>query len=225
MSCSVLFEEQVRVPFVASLEEFRHWARSDEFPERGRIDYIGGQIEVDMSPEDLFTHGTLKTEVSSKIYVRVQELRAGEVFIDLARISCPDADLSVEPDIVFVSNRSFDSGRVQLVAKASDEPGRYIEIEGPPDLVVEIVSDASVTKDTKRLPEAYSKAGVKELWIIDARKKILEFSIYHGQRSGLMLVPADKNGFTRSSVLRRRYRLARRFSPRGWALYKLYERE
>jgi Uma2 family endonuclease len=224
MSSAVLFEEQVRVPFVTSLEEFREWAQSEDFPERGRIDYIGGQIEVDMSPEDLFTHGTLKTEVASKIYLRVQKLKAGEVFIDRARISCPDADLSVEPDVVFVSNRSFDSGRVRLIPKASEEPGRFIELEGPPDLVVEVVSDASVTKDTKRLPAAYSKAGVKELWIIDARKTTLEFSIYHHGRTGLSLVPADKNGFKQSSVLRCRYRLTRKFSPRGWAVYKLHER-
>ena len=39
-------------------------AAPDDFPERGRIDYIAGQIEVDMSPEDLFTHGSLKTEIA-----------------------------------------------------------------------------------------------------------------------------------------------------------------
>lgn len=56
---TVLFEEQVEVPLsIQTLEDFRRWALSDDFPERGRIDYIDGRIEVDMSPEDMFTHGT-----------------------------------------------------------------------------------------------------------------------------------------------------------------------
>ena len=46
-----------------SLDDFRRWALSDDFPETGRIDFIEGRIEVDMAPEDLFCHGTLKTEI------------------------------------------------------------------------------------------------------------------------------------------------------------------
>jgi hypothetical protein len=30
------------------------------------------------------------------------------------------------------------SGRVRLVPKAGDKPGRYVEVEGAPDLIVEI---------------------------------------------------------------------------------------
>ena len=63
MATSVIFEEQIEIPFVRSLRDFRDWALSDRFPEQARIDYIAGCIEVDMSPEDVFTHGTLKTEI------------------------------------------------------------------------------------------------------------------------------------------------------------------
>ncbi len=66
MSCAVLFEEQLRIPPINSLADFRQWLRADDFPERGRIDYIAGQIEVDMSPEDLYTHGSLKTEIATR---------------------------------------------------------------------------------------------------------------------------------------------------------------
>jgi Uma2 family endonuclease len=58
----------------------------------------------------------------------------------------------------------LDSGRARFVPKAGAEPGRYVEVEGPPDLIVEIVSDASVAQDTHRLPEAYVRAGVTEFW-------------------------------------------------------------
>ena len=65
LATSVIFEEQIEVPLRwRSLADFRRWAASDEFPEKGRIDFIAGRIEVDMSPEDLFCHGTLKSELA-----------------------------------------------------------------------------------------------------------------------------------------------------------------
>ena len=70
-----------------------------------------------------------------------------------------------------IFHNEFVAGRVRLVPKASSETADYIEIEGPPDLIVEIVSDSSVCKDTKRLPAAYFAAGVPEFWLVDARRR------------------------------------------------------
>ncbi len=65
MAASVVFEEQLEIPLnLQTLEDFRQWALSDSFPDRGRIDFIAGRIEVDMSPEEIYCHGTLKTELS-----------------------------------------------------------------------------------------------------------------------------------------------------------------
>ncbi len=63
MASSVVFEDRIEIPYFRSLAEFRQWASSDDFPEQGRIDYIRGRIEVDMSPENVFFHGSVKTEV------------------------------------------------------------------------------------------------------------------------------------------------------------------
>ncbi len=64
MASSVIFEEQVAIPLgIASLAQFREWAASEDFPQRGRIDFIAGDIEVDMSPEDLLCHGSPKIEI------------------------------------------------------------------------------------------------------------------------------------------------------------------
>ena len=52
-----------------------------------------------------------------------------------------------------------------------------MELEGP-DLVVEIVSDSSVTKDTQRLPLSYWQAGVTEYWLVDVGGERLSFQIY-----------------------------------------------
>jgi Uma2 family endonuclease len=224
MSCAVLFEEQLRIPPINSLADFRKWLRAGDFPERGRIDYVAGQIEVDMSPEDLYMHGSPKTEIATVINNRVKLLDCGEVYIDRARISCPDADLSVEPDVVFLSDETLDGGSIQLVSKASQEPDRYIEIEGAPDLVVEIVSDSSESKDTKRLPQSYFLAGVKELWIVDVRKSPLKFVIYYRGKRGFAPAPVQKDGFAHSKALNADYSLQRQRNLKGRLRYTLHER-
>ncbi len=56
------------------------------------------------------------------------------------------AGLSAEPDLTFVSWAGFETGRDQLERRADSE-ANYVEITGSPALVVEIVSDSSVTKE------------------------------------------------------------------------------
>ena len=170
MATAVVIDDTLTIPGCDGLAGFRGWTRSPGFPSTGRIDWIAGSIEVDMSPENLFTHGTLKTEIAAKIYARVRAADLGEVFIDRTRLVCPAADLSVEPDVVFVSHAAVEAGRARFVPAAAGQAGGFIEVEGAADLVVEILSDSSVGKDTRRLPEAYARAGVGELWLVDARR-------------------------------------------------------
>ncbi len=55
-------EETLRIPEDAFIfEGFQRWAESADFPENGRIDYLEGNVYVDMSPEDLYTHSSPKT--------------------------------------------------------------------------------------------------------------------------------------------------------------------
>src|SRR3954470_3843389 len=99
-----LCEEDIRIPPQATrdLTGFRSWAVSPCFPERGRIDFLAGDLEVDMSPEDLHTHGLVKSGISTALYRMVVGGGLGEVYIDRGRVSSPRADLSVEPDVVAV---------------------------------------------------------------------------------------------------------------------------
>ena len=49
-------EESFEIPAAAfTFEGFRRWAQSDSFPETGRIDYLAGDVDVDMSPEEIST--------------------------------------------------------------------------------------------------------------------------------------------------------------------------
>jgi len=222
MATTIRFEDSVEIPLnIRSLADFRRWATSDAFPEQGRIDYVAGSIEVDMSPEDLHTHGKLKTELVAVLWQRIKQNQLGELYTDRARVSCPDAELSVEPDLVFVSNTSLDTGRVRLVPKSGGLPDRYIELEGPPDLVVEIVSDASVGKDTERLPAAYFRTGVEEFWLIDARPPELLFRIHRRGPTAFEPVAPDPDGYQHSAVLACPYRLDRTRNPQGRLTFDL----
>jgi Uma2 family endonuclease len=226
MTTTVLFEEQIEIPLdIGSLADFRRWALSDRFPETGRIDFVAGRIEVDMSPEDLFCHGTLKVELVRVLGQRVKDASLGHLFTDRTRVSSVDAGLSVEPDIVLNCHETLRSGRVRLVPKSGGRPGQYVEVEGPPDLIVEIVSDTSVRKDTERLPVAYFRAGVREFWLADARSEPIVFRIHHRSPSAFQPVASDPDGFQPSAVFNTYFRLDARRDDRGHWAFDLRERQ
>jgi Uma2 family endonuclease len=217
----VLLDQGLEIPTIRNLAEFRRWALSDAFPQRGRIDYLDGRIEVDMSPEDVFTHGTLKSEIARAITRRVDELDLGHTLISDTRVSSAPADLSAEPDIIVLTHQALDEGRVRLIPKASGEPDRFVEVEGGPDLVVEIVSDSSEQKDLRRLPSAYFKAGVHELWLLDARGAEVRFGIHHRAEESFQTAAADDAGYQPSPVLQARLRIVRTRHARGHWTYRL----
>ncbi|MHB2019956.1 MAG: Uma2 family endonuclease [Candidatus Xenobia bacterium] len=212
MEPSVILQEGLAIPsrVLGHLDEFRAWTLSDEFPCIGRIDYLQGNVEVDMSPEDLMRHGVVKVKLSAYILGVVEGSDLGLVFSDSTRYVHSAVGLSCEPDIVFLSWAGVEAGRARYVESS---PGKIMEIEGSATLVVEIVSDSSVDKDLKRLPRLYAQAGVEELWIVDARSNTLRFEIRHPYQGEWR--PAEEHeGFQRSGVLRRELRLRREPSRR-----------
>jgi Uma2 family endonuclease len=167
--------KEVAIPAnLDSLEAFRRWADSDAYPDTGRYSWLQGQLLVDVELEELFTHNLLKTAVTVALDGWNRAHRRGYVFSDGVRLTHKGVDLSVEPDVVFTSFESVQQGRVQLV---SGRLGSLIELEGSPDLVVEIVSPASVKMDKQMLRELYWQAGLGEYWLIDARREPVSFEL------------------------------------------------
>src|SRR5882672_3459448 len=122
-----LLPEGVEIPAgISDLAGFRAGATSDAFPESGRIDWVSGRMEVDMSPEDLNTHGSPKSAIAIQLGNLIQEADRGMVFIDRARLSSPEADLSVEPDVLVLLLSTLKAGRARLIPKASGAEGRFI---------------------------------------------------------------------------------------------------
>jgi hypothetical protein len=103
----VIGEDQVVIPKgVVDLASFRQWTYQDDFPENGRIDFINGSIEIDLSPEQLFAHGRLKVEISGTLLALLT--RSDWMIVsDSTRIASIEADLSAEPDIAVLSKSRF----------------------------------------------------------------------------------------------------------------------
>lgn len=217
--------EGVRVPTnLTDLGTFRRWARSDAFPEKYRIDWIDGEMEIDMSPEDLNTHGSPKLAIARKLAALVEDGDRGMVYVEATRMSVPAADLSAEPDVVVVVFETVESERIRLIPRARGGEGRFVELEGPADLVVECVSDSSENKDLRRLKEAYGRAGVPEYWLVDARVSPPLLTVHRNARRACRAVARHSDGFTPSSVLGVAVRL-RELQPRaGLVRYRLETR-
>ena len=144
-----LDDPAIRIPArAATLAGCRAWALSDEFPKRGRFSFINGELFIDMSPEELEARNKVKTEVVFAIANLDKGLDLGEFYSDGPLVTNEAADLSTEPDGTFVTWRSFAAGRGRLTP-LEDRPGQYIELQGPPDWVLEVVSQSSVAQDTR----------------------------------------------------------------------------
>src|SRR5437773_2708242 len=109
MAKVVVDEEQVRIPAcVTDLESFRRWAHSDDFPEQGRICFLEGEVWIDMSNEELFTHALVKGEYITVLTILVHAADSGYLFPDGVLLTCLDAAFSSGPDAVFVSNAALE---------------------------------------------------------------------------------------------------------------------
>jgi Uma2 family endonuclease len=214
----------VRIPTSAlTLAGFRDWATSDEFPEHIRVAFIGQEIFIEMSNEDLETHATVKMEVQHVLYTLVRDLKLGKFYGDGVLVSNEEASVSNNPDASFFTLESFRSGRVRLVPKPERED-RYREIEGTPDWVLEVISDSSVVKDTERLRQAYHRAGIREYWLIDARSNDIAFQILYHRKDGYEAAP-QRGGWQQSRVFGHSFRLERQQDELGLWEYTLHIRK
>ena len=217
---AVIIDETVFIPRNAfSFDGFQDWCFSDAFPEAGRIDYLGGTIELELNqagtrPEDLFTHNAVRSEIGARLHLLLSDGNLGEVFSKGARVVSPKAQLSFEPDLVVVLQESLERGRVRYAGILGDVSERLREIEGAPDLIVEVLSDTSSEKDNKSLPSLCIQAGIPELWLIDARGENLRFHIHELRDDQYRNLDATPEGWIRSPRLGQAFRLIRRSAQR-----------
>src|SRR5947209_2762335 len=133
MSTLVVDGHFVHVPgWVVDLTAFRRWFSSDEFPETGRICFLNGEVWVDMSKEQVFSHNQVKNEFNIVLGGLVKAGRLGRFLPDGILLTNVEANLSSQLDATFVSYETLRSGRIRLEEGTREG---YLELAGTPDLV------------------------------------------------------------------------------------------
>jgi Uma2 family endonuclease len=140
------------------------------FPEDGkRHEIIDGDHYVTPSPETY--HQSLSFRLGVQLYHQIEEPKRGRVFPAPMDVLLSQVDI-VEPDTVVV----LEGSRARITQK---------NIEGPPDLLVEILSPSTSERDRGLKKSLYERAGVPEYWVIDPRARRLEQYVLEGGRYAL----------------------------------------
>ena len=163
---------------------YEEWARWSE--EGVRSEWVAGEVVVFMpaTPVHLRAIGLFY----ALLLWYIGKVPMGEVFLFGLHVKFPIA--AREPDVLFI---------------ARDNPARIegARLFGIPDLVVEVISDDSVKRDTKEKFAEYEAAGIPEYWLFDPRPSQQWAKLYvleeHGHYTELL---PDEHGRLRSRVVR-----------------------
>lgn len=209
----VVIEDKMFIPgWINSLQEYRRWAESDEYPQNGWVSYLDGKIWVDANMEEFLAHNQVKYAFNGMFFNHLTQHPLGRFVPDRMLLVNEVANLSTEPDGLFFFWATMQSGRLRLV------PGKktgYTQLEGTPDVVLEIVSDSSKGKDLTTLRDLYWKAQIPEYWLVDARGDAIGFDILRHSAEGYQAtISAD--GWVRSEILGRSFRIERTVDPLGF---------
>jgi Uma2 family endonuclease len=208
----------IAVPeWVTDIEAFRRWTASRSCPHEYRLGWLKGEVWIDVSKEQTFTHIRLKTKIGMRLSLLAEEDKLGLYLGDGLLLSNFAADFAGNPDGTFLTYDTLRSDRVRLI---EGKRGGFTELQGAPDMVLEVVSDSSVFKDYDLLRKAYWEAGIREYWLVDARKTPLTFVILrHGPRGYVAVRKQD--GWVKSPVFGRAFRLTQTRDAVGHPEYSL----
>ena len=172
------------------LQEQRIAMTFEEFlalPENLHAEWVDGEAIIFKSTTAL--HARVITFLVRLVGGFAEELGLGEVLTAPYGMRVRSGRPFREPDVMFVSAVHRD--RVVGIA-----------VEVPADLVIEVVSDDSVTRDRTEKFEEYQETGVSEYWIYDPRPGQERVDAYHlGDAGRFEPIAPDAEGRLRSVVL------------------------
>ena len=130
-------------------------------PEDKRYELIEG--ELFMTPSPITNHQRISGRIEFELRKFVSENALGEVF-DAPYDVYLDNENVVQPDILFVSK-----DRLSVIGDKN--------IQGFPDLVIEILSESTAYRDLIQKKKLYAKYGVREYWIVVPEEKTVDVYI------------------------------------------------
>ena len=165
-----------------SYEEYLAWAGEDV-----RAEWVDGEVVIEMPPGTL--HQDVVTFLVTLMRFFVQFYHLGTVLTAPLEMKVSPSGSAREPDILFLASEH--AGRLQAQ-----------RLNGPADLVVEVVSPESVDRDRSEKFYEYQEVGVREYWVIDPRpgKARADFWLLDAS-ARYQPVLTDAGGLYRSTVI------------------------
>ncbi|MCP9448452.1 MAG: Uma2 family endonuclease [Nitrospira sp.] len=148
------------------------------FPDDGRRHEL---IQGDhfMTPAPNTKHQRILGHLHVALYAYLRQHNLGQVYIAPYDVVLSDEDV-VQPDLLFIS-----TARLSIVTDTN--------VRGAPDLIVEILSEATRKKDEITKRKLYERYGVQEYWLADPELetvKILRLSGAHYVRAAELVKEA-----------------------------------
>lgn len=172
--------ERKSSPADMTYEEFLAWEGGDS-----HVEWVGGKV-IPMSPVSR-AHADVGLFLLNLIKHFADARRLGEVYYEPFQMKTGPDLPGRAPDILFVAQAHLD--------RLHDT-----YLEGPADLVVEILSPGSRAVDRGQKFFEYEEGGVPELWLIDPQRQQAEF-YQRGPDARYRVVPNDAEGRYQSRVL------------------------
>ena len=138
------------------------------WPEEERWEIIDGEAYC-MSPSPTIKHQKISIGILEKLILNKQKLKGCDLFSAPTDVVLDEFNI-VQPDIFIVCDKS----------KITEN-----NIQGAPDLIIEIVSKSTAYKDTKIKKDLYERFGVKEYIIVLPDLEIVERYILENNRYGI----------------------------------------
>ena len=156
-----------------------------DFGVRRHAEWIDGKVIFmpPISSDNIDLQGLLATVLRTFVDAKGLGLLVTEPYVMKTGPTLPGRS----PDIMFVVEKR----RSQV---------KKMELQGPADLVIEIVSPSSRKTDRKDKFREYETGGVREYWIIDPIRKSADFFLL-GPDHRYHSIPLDHAGVFRSVVL------------------------
>ncbi len=158
-------------------EEFLAWADEDTYAE-----WVDGEILM-VSPASR-RHQKIVGFLTTVLSAFVERHNLGEVIAAPFQMKLQHSGR--EPDVLFVAREHLD--RLQEAY-----------LEGPADLVVEVVSPESASRDRGEKFYEYEAAGIAEYWLIDPIREVGEF--YRLEKGHYQPILVGREGVFHSSVV------------------------
>lgn len=135
---------------------YRDWLELSH--EHFLYELLDGELHISASPS--LRHQRICPELQVALVNHARRHGDGEVFQAPTGVRLSDNDV-VEPDLIMI----LSNGVATIGAQA---------IEGPPDLVVEVLSPGTAHRDLGRKRDLYERHGVREYWVVDPESRSIE---------------------------------------------------